>query len=162
MIGNTRIHDASWNPAISEAFKLIGPSLSARLAHVQWVVGVDPLFAGVHHYSTTTDGRAYGDTAHVAYALHIPGPADRRATSVILPKRASGSWGDVAVVVHELGHALHEAVGFDHDALPVSRYARTNRWEAFAEAFTSWVWGPGYADRPSPQSVAFFRNLERS
>jgi hypothetical protein len=37
--------------------------------------------------------------------------------------------------MHELGHALHERLEFRPVAVPLTDYARTNTYEAFAEAF---------------------------
>lgn len=161
MTGLTRIHGTGWREPLAVAHRIIGPALMARLGHVQYVFGVDPVFAGVHGFPDIADGRSYRDTAHCAYPWHITGPADRRVTTVVMPvgERPGDRWAMPHVLVHELGHALHETIGFDHTAAPVTEYAKSNNYEAFAEAFTAWCWpGNGY-DRPDPATVALFRLL---
>ena len=75
------------------------------------------------------------------YPHHMLGPADRRVTTIVLPGTA---WGPL-LIVHEIGHALHETFDFGPHSDPVTDYARTNKHEAFAEAFTSWCWpNPDY------------------
>lgn len=120
-----------------------------------FLCGVDPVFAGLHDYIDTSDGRSYRDTAHCVHEMHQQHmPRARRRTTIVLPQPRHA-----VVIVHELGHALDEALGFPHIAQPVSDYARTNRWEAFAEAFTSWLFW-GYADDPDPETAALFASLE--
>jgi hypothetical protein len=155
-----RVHGSGWREPVAVAQRVIGSGLMSRLGHVRYVLGVDPVFIGLHRYGTTVDGRSYRNTAHCVYPCHIEGPADRRTTTVAVPSVLSG-WGLVRTLVHELGHALDEVVGFGHLAVPVSEYARANRYEAFAEAFTVWCWGssPGY-DQPDPWSAGLFRRLQ--
>lgn len=152
MIGATRIHGTGWREAIDVAHSVIGRRIMSRLGHVQYVCGVDPLFAGLHAYDVS-----YRDTAHCCYPHHLDGPADRRVTTVVMPNRV-GPW-TAHIIVHELGHALDQTIGFGHTATPVTEYAKTNRQEAFAEAFTSWRWpGNGY-ERPDDATLALFGGL---
>lgn len=109
------------------------------LLRPHFLTGTDPAFAGLHGYRDTNDGRSYGDTAHVAYKFHQPFPRARRQTTVVLPRLVS-----VRTVVHELGHVLDERLDFDHEAMPVTEYAETNRHEAFAESFAAWALGYCY------------------
>jgi len=51
-----------------------------------------------------------------------------------------------AVIIHELGHALHDQLDHQPEVQPVTQYARTNSHEAFAEAFTAWVAASGPVD----------------
>lgn len=157
----TRIHGDGYREAIAIALRQCGPT-AARLGHVQFVCGVDPVFAGLHRYETTVDGRSYRSTSHCAYRHHIIGPADRRATTIIVPDSAyrhRRPWAFAHELVHELGHALHETIGYDHRAEPVTEYAKRNSYEAFAEAFTSWRWPtPDYA-RPDERTLDLFRRL---
>jgi hypothetical protein len=158
MIGLSRVHGPGYREAIAFAFDLIGPTLTQRLGHVQFVCGVDPVFTGDVRQTTTFDGRSYRDTACCAYGFHMPVPADRRVTTIMLPTMYP-NYGTPHTIIHELGHALHETVRFEPTMTPVTDYAKSNRWEAFAEAFTAWVWpGNGY-DRPAPQDAALFRSL---
>lgn len=158
----SRIHGPGWREPIAVAHDIIGPIIMARLGHVQYVIGVDPVFVGLHSFVDIADGRSYRDTAHCAYPSHLVGPADRRVTTIVMPShhdRGAGTWAEPHTLIHELGHALHETIGFDHDATPVTKYAALNRFEAFAEAFTSWCFpGNGY-DWPDEATVALFRSL---
>ena len=49
------------------------------------------------------------------------------------------------MVVHELGHALHALIDHDLEVEPVTEYGMVNKYEAFADAFTFWVW-PQYQE----------------
>ena len=129
-----------------------------RLGHVQYVAGVDPLFAGISRHEHISDGRSYRTTAACYYPEHLICPRDRRVTTIVMPSPEPG-WHGVRTVIHELGHALDEVTRFEHTATPVSDYAKTNRREAFAEAFTEWVWvGDHAVDGPT---LALFRSLVR-
>lgn len=151
-----RIPDARWSGAIGEAFNRLPGRLTELLGHVRFVCGVDPLFAGLHSIENTDDGRSYRGTAHCCYPFHLIGPADRRVTTIVMPTAP-----DPSTVVHELGHALHEVVGFSYQAAPVTKYAKTNRYEAFAEALVAWThW---YGERDAAESdirtLALFEEL---
>ena len=124
------------NPAILEARQRIPQRLWDR-APFHLFTG-DPVFAGVHRFEQTGDGRSYRETAHCCYRSHT---ADRMAT-VVLPEGRENR--GVMTVVHEFGHVLHETVGFWPWAGAVSDYAERNVYEAFAEAFCLWVM-PEYA-----------------
>lgn len=83
----------------------------------------------------------------------------RRVTTVVLPTlRFAEPW----VILHELGHALHETVRWTFRAKPVSTYAENDHHEAFAEAFCAWI-APWYAGKPlvaiDPAAAAFFDAL---
>jgi hypothetical protein len=149
-VGLSRVPDSRYSEAIAEAFRTIGQGFADRLANVQFVCGVDPVFAGLHDYRTTVDSRAYASTAHCCYSFHIKGPADRRTTTIVLPKPPRPS-----TVVHELGHALHAQVGFDYIAQPCTTYARTDQYEAFAEAFTArhYIMGDEAARQADKQTI---------
>jgi hypothetical protein len=155
----TRIHGHGWREQIAAAQEVIGPHIMQRLNHVQIVAGIDPVFAGIHNYEQTANGRSYRKTACCCYPTHMLGPLERRVTTIILPTPDTG-WNAVKTIVHEYGHALDQHIGLAHDCDPVTAYAHTDRQEAFAEAFTSWVWGslPGY-DRPSDADHALFESL---
>lgn len=118
---------------IGAAWDAVPPGIRDRLSHVRFACGVDPVFAGLHTYETIADGRSYSATAHCCYPGNLLGPRDRRVTTIILPVELH-PW----LVVHELGHALHHVISFEHGARPVTNYAMTNSLEAFAEAFVAW------------------------
>lgn len=156
MIGSSRICGAGFRESIGVATEVVGPTFMARLSHLQFIAGVDPIFAGVHGYEDAHSGRYYGSIAHCCYPGHLLGPRDRRVTTIILP---------VAVhpftVVHELGHALHEVLNCEPDPDPVTEYAKTNRFEAFAEAFVRWCWPIPAYKHLDPASRALFDGLDR-
>lgn len=95
----------------------------------------DPVFAGLHDYETTFDGRSYHDTMHVCYPFNISGPASRRRTTIVIPHGAT-----LYGMVHEFGHILDGLHDFGFTAKPVSEYAKSDRHEAFAEAFAYRIW----------------------
>lgn len=132
---------------INEALALLPERIRARV-QCDYLTGCDPVFVGLHRYAETTDGRAYKDCAHVAWSLHQDHmPRDHRAPTVVLPSEED-PW-TTAVIVHELGHVLDESIGFDrHKPEPVSQYAERDEYEAFAEAFTLWIWGDIDGYRP--------------
>lgn len=153
----TRIPAHSYSEAIGEGLRRLPAGMRRRLAHVRFVCGVDPVFAGLHAYNESHQG-AYRDVAHCCYPFNLLGPRDRRVTTVVLPTLDAA---EPATVVHELGHALHHLVGFNHTAVPVTEYAETDRYEAFAEALVAWTHWYGdrdvaHADGPT---LALFEEL---
>jgi hypothetical protein len=124
---------------IAETIDLLPCGIRRRVEHAEWLTGVDPVFAGLHPYTTSTDRRAYAATAHVCWPMHQGArPRSELVSTVVVPVDY-GRWNR-RVFVHELGHVLDEQIDFArHRPVPVSRYARTNNWEAFAEAFTLWA-----------------------
>lgn len=101
----------------------------------------DPIFAGLHEYEMTEQvglaPRSYRSLAHVCFPEHV---RDRR-TTLVLPAPVG-----VSVVLHELGHVLHQALaeraggwGRVPRLEVVTAYARLDRWEEFAEAFVAWL-----------------------
>lgn len=142
--------------AIDTALDYVPDRLLDRLRSVEFLCGVDPAFAGLHTFTDAADGRAYRDVPHCVYPWLQDGPLDQRRTTIVLPG-PTHPWA----ITHELGHALHETLGFEPNASPVSDYARTNRWEAFAEAFRLWIgWrAPGEPPEPDAQTCALFESL---
>lgn len=160
---NHRIRTQRDAEPIGRALQLLPDGITRRVAHARFFAGADPLFAGLHDWETSSPPyeRSYRVTAHVCWPIHLSArPAAERVSTVVLPLIE-----DPAVVIHELGHVLHEAIGFDcHVPRPVSTYAATNHWEAFAEAFTAWVCPEDYADQAQilasdAQTVALFEEL---
>lgn len=115
-----------YSELVEEALTVLGPRLARRLSHVDFFCGVDPVWGGLHAFLSTHDGRSYRDTAHYSHECHS---SDQSCTVVLPDLRDVEPWH----VVHELGHALHLAYAPEHVARPVSDYARTDRFEAFAE-----------------------------
>jgi hypothetical protein len=128
----------------------IGKALSYLTPRIRDLAGCDvfcgdPLFAGLHSTETMLDGRSYRNQAHVCFPCHV---RDHRAT-VVLPVPESPS-----IILHELGHVVHIEVerrlGHTVTVAPVTAYAHTNRYEAFAEAFLAWLYPPDVLDRYWP------------
>lgn len=148
-----RLIGHGYRESIGAALRMIPLGLH-HLLDADFLCGSDPIFVGLHEFRDATDGRSYLDTAHCAYPHHqLRLPKTQRRTTVVLPVPESPE-----VVVHELGHALHARLEWEHDADPVTRYAHVNRFESFAEAFTSWCI-PGYADVPDPATRDYFDRL---
>ncbi len=119
------------NEAIQYAHSIIPDSILSRL-HFDYLIGCDPVYTGLFRDVATSDGRSYRETACVAYPFHqlVSNPK----TTIIIPKTLCPTY-----IVHEIGHVLDEYFNFKHTAIPVTDYAKTNRQEAFAEAFTAWL-----------------------
>lgn len=151
-----RITSYVYTAAIEAAYSLIPPVVT-RLLTTDFLTGSDPIFAGLHNYKTSPYGRSYRDHAHVVYPFHQWGLHKRnRTTTIVLPIPKSAN---VKTIIHELGHVLDERLGFRHDAVPVSSYAETDRNEAFAESFTSWIIR-GYSNEPVDKAtLALFEHL---
>jgi hypothetical protein len=154
-----RIPTGDYAEVIRAAKTWIPNPILDRIQHVDFFIG-DPIFAGLHEYEDTTDGRSYRTTAHCLYKGHQSRlPRDRREVTVVLTGPHEKS---ITTIVHELGHALHEVVGLSWVAIPMTAYAETNRHEAFAEAFCSWLlpWYPEGLKEKSPMTHELFRQLE--
>lgn len=124
-------------PAIlAEALRLVPLHIHAYL-DCDVFTATDPVFAGLHRYDTTVFGARYADVPHVVYPYHMTHmPRDRRRVTMVLPHMDL----PIRSVVHEFGHVLHYRLGFVQMPLePVSDYATSNEYEAFAEAFAAWV-----------------------
>jgi hypothetical protein len=148
-----RVRRGGYSAAIGAAYELIPTSLHGRL-QPHFLTGSDPVFAGLHGYRDISDGRSYRNTAHCCYPYHQLGISKAlRRTTIVMPKVV----GPITIV-HELGHVLDESLRFEVLAEPVTAYAAGNRYEAFAEAFTSWL-VPGYADAPDRSILALLEGL---
>jgi hypothetical protein len=158
-----RVAAGGYSELIEAAYRLV-PRRLHDLIRPHFLTGVDPVFAGLHGYQRASYGRSYRSIPHVAYGWHQRLLAAQRHTTVVLPSLAR-----VSIVVHELGHVLHERLGFEPEPEPVTWYGQTDTGEAFAEAFAAWAlpFGHGYGaakdqlyerDRPT---VALFDGLAR-
>lgn len=155
---------AGYSELIQAAYNIIPATLHDKI-RPDFLCGTDPIFAGLHEFETSVDTRSLRNTAHVAYTFHQTGISkSNRRTTVVLPDNTIGLPRDseytVPFMVHELAHVLHCELNFDHDAEPVTKYAKTNKYEAFAEAFTSWLL-PWYTPwmRPDDKTIAYFEGL---
>lgn len=140
--------------AIQQAHLIIPPRILDLMGPYDYFCNADPVFAGLHTFEDASYGRSYRNTAHVIYPNHQKHrPRAERLTTVILH-----DGNDPDVVVHELGHVLHRRLKYVRVTKAVSWYAEGDRYEAFAEAFTSWV-VPGYAQRPDDATIALLEAL---
>ncbi len=106
--------------------------LRPELLYFDVLTGTDPLWAGLHEYRDTGDGRSYRDTPHVAETHHQRLSARQQVPTIVLPAPRPP-----AAIIHEIGHVIHGHLGW-RLALPANtEYAKTDRFEAFAESFTA-------------------------
>jgi hypothetical protein len=124
------------NESIQYAHSIIPASILERL-NFDYLVGYDPVYAGLFDNEICEDGRSYRNTACVAYPFHQL--IHNGKTTIVLP-----GYLPYYHIVHEIGHVLDEYLNFEHKTIPVTEYAKTNRQESFAEAFTAWLFY-GYA-----------------
>ena len=127
-----RLVDYRYSEGISYAFNLLPIAIADKLRYTHFLTGTDPIYAGLHNHIDINDKRSYRNTAHVSYPWNSLNK--RGQTTVVLPLLDDAS---PYIVIHELGHCLDEILGFEHTALPINEYAKTNRLEAFAEAFAA-------------------------
>jgi hypothetical protein len=159
-IGVRRYGSPVFHNAIVGAFDALPKPMRELVEHVDFFCGVDPVWAGLTSIETSDDGRSLRDIAYCDYLYtqkHLP--ADRRRTTIVLPsERAADIW----TIRHELGHALHEILGWFGPIKPITEYAKTNAYEAFAEAFCAWR-EPRYCGRDlrseDPRADALFSML---
>jgi hypothetical protein len=135
-----RGHDAG--ELLSMALDWLPASVATRLGFVHFFMG-DPVFAGLHEFEVADDGVPPDRCPDVSECCQSRRPRSARRATIVLPFGP----GRTATVVHELGHALDEVLGYEWLAKPVSKYARVDPFEAFAEGFTAWWDSP--ATRPS-------------
>lgn len=171
-----RLVSNGYREVISGALEVLTPTMQDRLRHVDFLCGVDPRYLGFTHTSYTfKDGRTV-DYSNLAYCMYAFAqdyllPSNERVTTIVLPQRKvfeRYGWPP-GVVLHELGHALHEALDFDWAAEPVTDYALENEDEAFADAFEVWATPVSlgsfecaeYQRAIDPKTIAFFEQLSR-
>lgn len=141
-----RVRSYAEREAIGVVVRKLPPAIRRRLDGVQVVSEIPPGYLGLHDFRSTNDGHSYDRTSHVAWEMHQPlAASDRRTTIVLL----DGDAFDPLVVLHELGHALDERLGFASfnpstggarlPMRPLNSYAAQNPSEAFATAFQSWA-----------------------
>lgn len=138
--------------SISAALAVV-PSRLHRYLQCDFFCGADPVFAGLHTYTVTDFGNAYSSVPHTVYVhnqAHLT--ASHRVTTIVLPGVYIPGW-----IIHELGHVLHERVGWPLTS-PVTAYGHSNGYEAFAEAFTSWL-VPGWGGRPDDAFLTLMDSL---
>lgn len=147
-----RIPNYKFSERIGKALEII-PERMHKFLHCDFLCGCDVKYVGFANYGMDIgDGRSFRDTAHVAYPWCQRLSNDQKKTTIILPVLESP-----LIIIHELGHVLDEALGFEHIALPITEYAKINREEAFAEAFTGYLFW--YGNHIDPATEYLFDNL---
>lgn len=152
-----RYGGALYHNEIERTLSTLPEGIRARVDHADFFCGANPIAAGLHGYRATGDGRGYEATGHCVWLQHqLALPADRRRTTIVLPTPAVATY---RIILHELGHVLHEHTAYHDEVVPITTYAQTNHFEAFAEAFSAWLW-PAYAAKDlrsiDPRVDAFF------
>lgn len=146
-----RVTDYRKAEPVAAALRLLTGTLHDLASRCD-VFTADPLLAGLHRYETASYSRSFRNTAHVAYPWNQELPSGDQVVTVVLPEVV-----DLHSAVHELGHVVDYWTGFSHKAEPVSWYAKTDRYEAFAEAFAyRALRGPDHVDAAT---AAFFEAL---
>lgn len=144
-----RLTHQRYAEAIGAAFAMMPPPIRDRLAGTHFLTNTDPVIAGLHRFTATSDGRPYSHTPHAVYVEHQPHlPAALRAPTIVLPVMTPPE-----DIVHELGHILHGQLRFEPHPRAVSEYGATDRWEAFACAFGAWLCPPQDPRRTNPVSL---------
>lgn len=137
-----RVHDRELAWSIAEAMRYLPPRFQAFAQAADCLLGVDPLFVGLHGDEDASDGRSYRTTAHVAYPWHT---TDKSCTVVMPPSEGAS----VHVAIHELAHVIHwqlkERTGQWIKLPTICEYAERNDYEAFACALHSWTLEPAFA-----------------
>jgi hypothetical protein len=153
-----RIRGQDAGELLSMALDWLPESMASRLGFVHFFIG-DPVFAGLHKVEVAHDGGSFRTAdQYVSERLQSHRPRSARRPTIVLP------FGPARTerVVHELGHALDEVLGYEWLAKPVNDYAHVDECEAFAEAFTAWVGLPSCQTerdrlyRSDRESAAFF------
>ncbi len=154
-----KVYTTQYNEAVAKAFEFMR-GISPEYLRCDWLIGRDPLSTGYGNYGEATgDGRSYKRVPHVLYPVHR---TDKRDVPpmIALPHTTSSWYNSPETIVHEMGHVVDFWLGFKHMASPVTAYARTNRREAFAEAFSAWICPQHYGDtRPDERSIRLFTEL---
>ena len=166
-----RIVSYQYTELIQAGFDLIPQAIADRLRYVHFFTGTDPIWAGLFNWEDTDDNRSFRDT----WCSCKPSSLDKlpkylQTPTIIMPTPQMEGYPYrllPALVVHELGHQLDDILGNQLLVTPVTYYAMRDREEAFAEAFTCWLF-PRYGqyydiiDRIDDKTMALFTQLIRN
>ena len=162
-----RIVSYQYTELIQAGFDLIPQAIADRLRHIQFFAGANPVFAVLIDPRVSENAQYLCTTWCVSYPWRQT-VEDRRTTVIMTDLIPTFSrLLRPVMVVHELGHCLHEVLDFEPMAKPVTKYAQKDEWEAFAEAFTLWVF-PEYGRyydiiaRIDDKTMALFTQLIRN
>lgn len=126
----------AYRPLIEAARALIPAEVRLK-TWPRYLIGVSPSYVGLHYFDMAeafpglaARGNSYENCAHACYSFHA---ADGMPT-IVVPN--PDLYRDpVGTILHEHGHLLDAATCFSITAPETTRYSRTSRAEAFAEAF---------------------------
>ena len=140
-----RIVKGGYAELIGAGISLIPCRIYERISYAQFFTGTNPSYAGLFDNEKTEDGRSYYETWSVANPHHLL--CEDKRTTMVMPNLCPQCPIKLLpyLVVHELGHVLHEVLQWQPSPAPVTDYAKTDWCEAFAEAFTLWLF-PGYKE----------------
>jgi hypothetical protein len=165
-----RITSYQYTELIQAALACYPEHIRQELEKVDILTGVDPERAGLCESGKSPDGRWFGDTWHVIYDAHQTWrPWNERRVTIALPVLPRRN-GDITDMVHEFAHVLDHRLKFLFDLPPVTKYAQTDRYEAFAEGICDHIfWGYANLDVRSgtspvdrdPWAQAILRELWR-
>lgn len=162
-----RVISYQYTELIESGFALIPQAIADKLRHIHFLTGTDPIYAGLTDWVEGKGGRSLRDMWGVYYPRHQI--VEDRRTTIVMPDLMPEYPRELrpVMVAHELGHCLHEVVGLRYLARPVTEYAQVDMWEAFAEAFTLWLfpeYGRYYSiiDRVDDEMMALFSRLRDS
>lgn len=119
---------------------LLPPIIQKYIENSHILIGLSPIFVGLHNYKFGNTGRSNESTSHCVYgwALDQLSAPDRITTIVLL--NDDHKYPDV--IYHELGHVLQDALPWE--ILPdqiksFNWYANLSYGEAFATAFQTFA-----------------------
>lgn len=124
--------------AVAAVRSNLSSGFNALLDGVDFIGDHSSIFLGLNHVEKTQDNRKYCDTSHVIYRhFENSEPRSRKKTTIVLCEDDSEWWYKRLVILHEIGHAIHERVDFITGLTPLDSYAERNTHETFATAFQS-------------------------
>jgi hypothetical protein len=160
-----RIPDSCYSELIEEAYSAIPDNIVKLVRHVHFFCGVDPVFAGLVKEIPFHDGaHSTHDCMCYESAISVDWKISKSLIhpTIFIPFFDLDEFG-VQDVVHELGHALDDVTPFfcyQQQIKPVTDYAKTDYFEAFAEAFASWLFW-GYGEQPDEETIYYFEKLRK-
>jgi len=158
-----RIANQQYAELIAYAISAIPIKIMELIKPVHFLAGIDPFYVGLEiGDEIAEDGRLYKETMHyvpIECQLHLPKYLRYPTIVMPLPDEAPGD------IVHELGHALDDKTmwyTYQTSIIPVTEYAKTDHYEAFAEAFGAWLFYDYGNDREvDEETLALFERLAR-
>lgn len=124
---------------VADTIKGLPVAFRQLLEGVDFLCDYDPIFVGFDRGGKSPDGRDSRKQSYVLYSnscIRVE-PKSRRKTTIVLNRNrfTRGQMG--LIILHELGHAIHERLGFPAPFVALDWYAKTTPYEAFATSFQS-------------------------